>query len=120
MSAAALIRLLCICCLRRDSGYEGNALFFLYGAQLNIAAFPARLQLNARVLIVPHIADRAGVVAVHGILHCLDRFAVIFLRKRLTLKRKVFCGRQRDDIETLRHRARIFHTSQPTSSQYGK
>ena len=91
----------CRSCARSSAGPR------LYGTQFNIAAFPARLKLNARVFIVPFTADDCRIVAIHSVLHRSNRLAVVFLPEGFALKHQVIrCGKG-DHIKAFRHGARI-------------
>lgn len=70
-----------------------------YGPQLDVAPFPLGFKLNSGIRIVPLIADYSGVVFTHGLLHCLNGFAVILLGEGLTLEHQVLRFRQSDDVK---------------------
>ena len=68
------------------------------GAQFDISAFAARLELDARVVIVPFIADDGGIVAPDRVLQAEDRLGLALLFKRFALEHQIRGGRQRDHV----------------------
>ena len=91
--------------------------------QLDIAAPATGFELDARVLIVPAVAEICRVAAVHEYLHGMDCLAIVLLAEGLTLELEVFrlyfsgshmeIGSPQSDFMLIR----MPHTSQLTSSQ---
>ena len=107
--------------------------------QFDVPSAAPGLQLDTGIFVVPAVTDEARVVAVHGLLHRLDRLAEVLLCKGFPLEHQIGRGGQPDDVEAfgdgavviLRHFHALHtgspqrdfmlvstpHTSQPTSSQ---
>ena len=75
--------------------------------QFDIAALTARLQLNARVFIVPAVADDGRIIAVHRRLHGTDRLTVMFLVESRSLKHQIFRLRQMNGVKAIGNNAHI-------------